>query len=497
MQISWPSWLRTSFKALQKHQFLVWCLVMAFVFRLHGITNPVADWHAFRQADTASVSREYVKNGIDLLQPEYHDLSNIASGLENPQGYRMVEFPIVNAVVAAIVQVFPGLSVVLVSRLLAVLASLGTIASVYFLVKSVSDSRTAKLVAWFLALFPFFTYYSRVVLPEPVMLFFSTFSILAFWNWLKTANWSWYGWSVLSLMLALLLKPNVVFTAPVYLTMLILVDGWQIYKRWSLLPFGLLAVGPLLWWRNWITQFPSGIPAYDWLFNSDGIRWRPAWFRWLGYERLTKLMLGWVNLVWLPLNVLKPFSPDALIYGSWWLGMVAYMSLLATGNVRHDYYQVLITPIVAISVARGFWLSYDWLRTKLPKLSHQLVFNSLACVLTIGLVLSWHQVKGFFWVINWEYVRAGQAVQELTPPQAKVIAPAFGDTIFLYQTNRRGWPIGFNIQEKIDQGATHYVTTTMDDEANQLKDQYHIIKQTDEYLLLDLTKPKISPETES
>src|SRR5689334_19814520 len=84
--------------------FLGIILIIATVMRLYRITNPLADWHSFRQADTASVTREYVKHGIDLLHPTYHDLSNIQSGKDNPKGYRMVEFPLVNAGTAWVIQ---------------------------------------------------------------------------------------------------------------------------------------------------------------------------------------------------------------------------------------------------------------------------------------------------------------------------------------------------------------------------------------------------------
>jgi hypothetical protein len=40
---------------------------------------------------------------------------------------------------------------------------------------------------------------------------------------------------------------------------------------------------------------------------------------------------------------------------------------------------------------------------------------------------------------------------------AKVIAPYMGDTAFLFQTNRTGWPIGFEIDKKIAEGAQYYV----------------------------------------
>ena len=74
---------------------------MAFGLRLYRLHYPLLDWHSWRQADTASVTREYVKaKRVDLLQPRYHDLSNIPSGRPNPEGYRMVEFPIINGIIA-------------------------------------------------------------------------------------------------------------------------------------------------------------------------------------------------------------------------------------------------------------------------------------------------------------------------------------------------------------------------------------------------------------
>ena len=78
---------------------LIFIILVAFLVRLYRIDNPIADWHSFRQADTASVTREYIENSIDLLRPRYHDLSNIQSGFDNPMGYRMVEFPFINGLI--------------------------------------------------------------------------------------------------------------------------------------------------------------------------------------------------------------------------------------------------------------------------------------------------------------------------------------------------------------------------------------------------------------
>ena len=67
-------------------------VLLGFFVRLYRFDNPIADWQSWRQADTASVGRNYVKNGIDLLHPRMNNISNVQSGLENPQGIFMLNF---------------------------------------------------------------------------------------------------------------------------------------------------------------------------------------------------------------------------------------------------------------------------------------------------------------------------------------------------------------------------------------------------------------------
>ena len=49
-------------------------LFLGFIVRLYKVNNPVADWHSWRQADTASVSKTFFERGINLLYPRYHEL---------------------------------------------------------------------------------------------------------------------------------------------------------------------------------------------------------------------------------------------------------------------------------------------------------------------------------------------------------------------------------------------------------------------------------------
>lgn len=472
-------------KLRSKTTLLILIMIAAFSVRLYRVTNPALDWHSFRQADTASVTREYVKHGVDLLQPRYQDLSNIQSGKDNLEGYRMVEFPILNAGQAVVIRAVPQIDIVLLGRVTSILFSLGTLYCTYKIAEIYSGKRVAVITAWVMALLPYAVYYSRVVMPEPALLFFSTLALLTFHHWLKSGYWYWYLATLIALILAFLLKPFTVFLAPVFAVQTFFV--WrELKKRWLLvLALPLLAIAPFLWWRSWIEQYPSGIPANDWLFNGNGIRFRPAWFRWLFYERLIKLMLGWVGSLFLFSALYKLTHKELLVYGSWWLGMLMYISVIATGNVQHDYYQVLLIPILSLTVGRGVVMLEQLLQQYLPKLYAVLITLTL---LLLALLLAWQNIKGYFNVNHWEYVRAGAAADTLLPPDAKVIAPAFGDTQFLYQTNRTGWPIGFEIEKKRDMGAQYYISTSYDDEARELEEKYFTIEKTPDYILLDLTK---------
>lgn len=494
-------------------------VLLAFLLRLYRIGNPILDWHAWRQADTASVTREYVKHGVNLLLPTYHDLSTIPNNLDNSQhGYRMVEFPIINAILALLLRALPQFDLARTSRLLSVWFSLGSLCCLYLLLKKLSGEITALLTAFIFAVLPYSVYYSRVILPEPAMLFFSLLAIYSFYLFLEKFSWpknnkatwlklislpfsqktSFFYWliSSSSLAIAFLLKPFTVFLAPVFLSLL-----WQKFQKQKKINaefkvlvllstvLATLSLLPFIIWRQWISQFPEGIPASTWLFNGNGIRLRPAWFRWLFYERFTKLFLGYFGLIFLPFNLFKKTilknQHDLLVYASWWLGIVAYLVVIATGNVQHDYYQVIAIPIICISFARGLIIAHQMLIKK----SSLLIANFICLLIALSsLFFAWQEVKGYFNVNHWEYALAGKVADQLIPANAKIIAPAMGDTMFLFQTNRTGWPIGGGIEEKINQGASHYLSTNNDDEARELQEKYKTVVKNDQFLLLDLTQ---------
>jgi hypothetical protein len=468
-------------------QFLPLLLIIfiAFFLRLYKIDNPIADWHSFRQADTASVTREYVKNGINLLLPHYHDLSNIQSGKDNPEGFRMVEFPLLNGITAQTIRSLSFQSQeVLVGRLYSVIFSLITLTAIYFLGLKLSGKTTAIIAAGSFAVLPYSVYYSRVILPEPALLCLSTLSILLFLIFLEKKNPRFYFLTIFTLSLSLLIKPYAIFLFPVFLSLTIYQSPQDIKNYLATFSLAICLL-PLLWWRQWITQYPTGIPASDWLYNQGNIRFKGAFFHWLFEVRLFTLILGITGLVPAILGLAKK-GRDGLVYSVWLICLLAYSFIFAGGNIQHDYYQIIYLPLLCLLIGRGVVFLYS-----VPDalVSQKIITLTLLGLTTFSLVISWYYVRGYFSVNHWEIVEAGQAVDKLTPPNAKIIAPYNGDTAFLFQTNRTGWPLGFYVDEKIKQGASYYVSVNYDDEARSLEKKYNTVTKNDHFLLLNLNEP--------
>ncbi len=470
-------------------KILVGIVLFGSLLRLYGVSRPLADWHSFRQSDTASVTREYVKNGIDLLHPRYHDLSNVQSGMrvngaDNVQGWRMVEFPFVNAIIAVVIRTFPTLSkdLTTVSRVFSIIASISSIVGIALVGRRLISSEVGLYAAFFFAINPYAVYYGRAILPEPYMVACIIWSLFFFLVYIEKKTMRSLFLYALFLALAVLLKPFAVLYATLFLAALLLKLGGRglMDPKLFFMTFG--SFFPLYLWRLWIQQYPSGIPADTWLLNGNGIRLRPAWFRWLFYERLTKLIAGYVGLFFLLPVVKEVFQKNKnvlLLFFLGGLGPVLYLIIVASGNVQHDYYQVILLLYLSLLIGYG--------AARLSQLRYGSIIVSALFVLSF--VGSLRYVRGYFMIINPALVRAGEVVDQMVPHDAKVIAPYGGDTAFLYATNRTGWPVGFSIPTKIAEGATHYISLSYDDEARELERKYKTLSKTPEYILLDLSKP--------
>lgn len=456
---------------------LISLLVIGFWVRLYKINNPVADWHSWRQADTAAVTRNWIKTGFNLLSPRYDDFSDVSgNGLFNPSGYRFVEFPIYNVFHYLLATSFPSRPLEYWGRITSILASLISSVLIYSLVKRHVSASCALLACAFYLFLPYNIYFSRVILPDPLMVTLWLGSLLAFDNWTRTpSRLPPLAVSLLLASLAMLVKPMAIF--------FLLPIVWQAREFISdrrLYVAIFLAAAPILIWRSYSHLHPEGIPASLWLLNGNGIRFRPAWFRWLLGERLGKMFLGSWG-VWPFLTGLTSTLPYFAIWG---LGALLYVTVFATGNIQHDYYQIPIIPIISILLATG--------TVKLWQTGFISKLLILICLLLM-FGFSWYDLKGNYVVNRWEIVEAGKAVNRLTQQDSVVIAPYLGDTAFLYQTNRQGFAhLPLPVKDLIDRfKAAYYISVNFDAQTKAIMAKYTVIDQNPRFVLVKLVEPKL------
>lgn len=465
-------------------------ILIGFFVRLYKIGNPIADWHSFRQADTASVARLYLENGINLLYPKYYDLSSTQSRMLNPEGYRFVEFPLYNAIHALLAGSFGFLSFEVWGRLVSIIFAMLSGILVFLLGVKFIGKWGGVVSAFFFIFLPFNIYFTRVILPEPTAIFFGLLAVYFFTVFIDREKDFFLYLSGLALALGILIKPFIIFySVPLVYLLLRKYGIKKIFRNPKLLIKLLIFIDiiaiPILIWRAWISKFPAGIPGWAWMFNGDGIRFKPAFWRWIFGERLTKLILGFWGLIPFVFGLLKP--KKNLFIHFFLFGMLLYVSIFATVNVRHDYYQTIAIPAISLALASG--LIYLWNSPGFASRSTKLLaIFSIFIMFASGV----GEIKEFYKINHPEILDAGAAVDRLTPKDSIVIAPYNGDTAFLYQTKRKGWPvIDSSVEEIMKMGADYYVSTSFNDtDTLQVIQRYEIIERTNNYLIVDLHKPK-------
>ncbi len=482
-----------------EYVFLLVILVAAFGVRLYKIDNPLADWHSWRQADTAAVSRIYMEEGINILTPRYYDISSIQTGLYNPSGYRFVEFPIFNVIHAVLAKQFPLSHFVhsfeVWGRLVAIACALITTLYLFLLGQRLLGKWGGLITAAFYSFLPYNIYFTRVILPEPMTIMFAVIALYYFVRFTDEDKKYWLWISAISFALAMLLKPYIAFFGIPMAYLAISRYGFKkaITNKALLFAVAIIIV-PFFLWRLNLQQHPEGIPFYKWAFNGDDIRFKPAFWNWIFGERLGRLILGVWGLVPFVFGVLAPLEVrnhrrNAL---RWFihmclLGAFIYVSLVATANVRHDYYQAITIPFICLALAHGcivMWNSKEFGKV--------LLRSVLFFCLGIGLIVSALQAREYYKVNHPEIMEAGAALDSVAPHDALVIAPYNGDAAFLYQTKRRGWPyVELPIPELIDRGATYWVSVNFaDPQTQQVMKEYTVVQQTPSFVIIDLTKKR-------
>lgn len=416
-------------------------LVLVFatlVPRLLQVQAPITGHHAWRQADTGAMARNFADYGFDLLHPQ------IDWGGATP-GYVESEFPLYSFVVAILYRVFFPAD--FWGRIVSILCGGATVWGLYRLVRRQVNEGTAFWAALFYAVVPLNVYFSRAVMPESAMLMASVLGVLLFSEWLERGGWALHLGSAAWIALAILLK-----LPALYLGGPLLFLAWNRFGRhmWiegRLWIWAVLVLAPVVLWYTHAHAIyrSSGLTFGIWTTSTD--KWgtfaplatvkfyNDVFFKSIAERHLTYAGFG---LLLLGLFVSRR-RRDERLFDVWLLSMLVYFAVVPVGNQVHDYYQLPFTLPAAVYAGKAL----NRFSGRRPRTA---IAVSVAILAAAVPVLSALRLEALLRkeTRDTPLFRLAAAVAAHTRPEDRVVALDRNDPIWLYRCNRKGWHANTN-----------------------------------------------------
>lgn len=315
-------------------------VLVALGLRLRGITNPLLDNQAWRQADTASMASHMLGRLTDLPNVFIPLLSY--DGI-TPQRVEL-EFPFLPYLLAWTWTIFGWAD--LWGRLWSVMLSLLTIGGIYYLGRQMFTDRAGLFAAAIYTLMPLSIYYGRVVMPEPMAQAWSVWALAILCKWRKSQA-ERGSWKVGLLMAgAILAKLPQLMLFPVAL----LLGFWPLRSKavGQLIRYSVIVLILPMVYYLWVhyysppsSQFVSGImtgnmanPNLDWKLLEKNVE------QGLTLSMLILAGIGVLRLLFFP-------SPVRIVLLTWVGVSVLYVGVVCV-RIPLDYYLVPILPLIAL-----------------------------------------------------------------------------------------------------------------------------------------------------
>ena len=393
-------------------------LLATFSIRALQTGQPIVENYVGRQIPTAMVARN-LDRGSGFLRP-------ILDTAPFPN-YFLVEPPLYQLGVVVLKRA-TGLGLEASGRIFSALATALASWGLFMLTRRREGAVVAFVTVAAFAVFPLTIRYGRAFQPDALMLG-AVVAGLASWDEYRSfGRWYWLvaGWSLLSLGFAIKI------TAAFLLVPLLLVVARARSPRQILIVCTTI-LPAVLWyaWSSYLLALGEGSRA-----SADN---RSIWLRHFGpfalLEPATLKFVSWCLLV----RAFTPLGAGMALVGMlirtakcrrrdglwlvWGLSAMLAMTFLA-GKLHHEYYWLLIAPVVAVGIGRAGVLVAENRRVGAALLSAALI------------VLSWAQVRST-WQTPLEWIGlepAAGAVRATVPSDAWVVAPE----ALLFQSDRRG-----------------------------------------------------------
>ncbi len=324
-----------------------------FCARAATYKAPLFDHHAWRQADTASVSRNFYRERLNILYPQVdhrgaQEYGYVETGLEL--------FAFVVAAASKLIGFHHE-----TGRILSALFFVASCLLVWNFVRRRYGDEQALAAAFLHAFaFPLLLFIERAFMNEALLICLSLSCLVAAQRYIeKGSTVSLWSLIAVSSAIAAIKLPYLIIWAPI-VGLFLERYGRCAWRRWELWTMAVANVGFAGAWYSHAHRLAAmtglSFGLTDKLFDA-GIVFA---FK-FPYQILQRMVR----------DILEPVGLVVVLAGTWlavrnrrWceilgvLGFIAYLVIVAWGNAVHDYYQLALMPVASVLGATGVsWMS--------------------------------------------------------------------------------------------------------------------------------------------
>jgi hypothetical protein len=412
---------------------LTFVVTFGFLARTATFQTPVFDHHAWRQADSATIARNFYRDGINPWYPEIDargaaEHGYVGTGLE------------LHAIVFAAVSRVTGFSP-FVGRLISALCFPVSAMFLWIFCRSRYDDTYALSAVFVYALgLPLVIYSERAIWNEPLLMMFSLASLAAAQWYLNTRRLSALFTLALTLAALAAIKPQwLVVLAPIAAL-------WFERRRlkairspglWIVSVVACAAAAATMWHMQRVDALTHlSFGAADKLFHADDMSLH---FGYVIFRRLFRDVLGPLGLAAYVVGVGSCARHQRWVEPAGALGFLVYLVLVSRGNRVHDYYQLVIGPYAAITIPAGIFAAARAVTPRLP--GTWTIERFVATTLWLMLLFSFVRSVGFhsWYDVDLEKVQFCSLLKPVLKPSDRIAFADYNSPDILFCLDRRGW----------------------------------------------------------
>jgi hypothetical protein len=415
---------------------LAFIVLFGFCARASTFKSPLLDHHAWRQADTAAIARNFFRERFDVRYPQVdwrgaQPVGYVETGLE------------ASAFLVAALSKAAGSFHPEVGRVVSALTFIPSCLFAWSFVRRRYGQPHGTVAAFVYAFgLPLLLYIERAFMNEALLILLTLSCLVATQRYLEHGKIGW--WLIVcaaSALLGAIKLPYLIVLAPIA-GLFMEARGWRAVTSWELWLAAAVDAGAAAAWYTHARQL-ADTTGLSFGFQSKVLDWDLAFsgaFASKIWSRLVRDLLG-------PIGVLALIAGLGLAVARrrWCelMGVAAfvlYVLVVSAGNFAHDYYQLPLMPVAVPLIASAL----GELHTRLAGSARfaPRADGVLAGLLLLAALSTFVRLSSFH---SWFYYAPPDidfcaSAAALDPREGRAVFVAeYADPKFLFCSNRKGW----------------------------------------------------------